>query len=434
LSGHGLESVVCNFSVQSAYLDFGSVEVMRTQTAAMVIENVGTAPCSLGGFSLRGPAARVFEIISAPQGSLPSGASAVLEISYRPTAQAIDEAEVTFNIAPVQFPNPFTTQLRGHGTVDTPVIFPNEVDFGSVKSGCVSGTRTVHIHNPRNTMLTIERVELSFGSSFDFLLQNVALPMAIAPRSRADLLLTYVPNNGSADAGSLLMYETGQIEPHVVSLFGREGNRVEQRFTQTHGFIDVVFMLDTSGSMFEEQQALVQNMQTFTDIATANGPGSQITTVNVPSDPLLSSAFDVLRAPALLGVHAGVLRPEATETAIIFISDEDDVSQGDVELFVEEAFLIQGAHNKSSTSIHAIVGDAPQGCFGPIGSAQPGLRFIEAAELTGGAVHSICGDWSSMLGSLGTEIFGKRTRFFLDDVCRRTGRSRSPSTARRCPR
>jgi len=142
----------------------------------------------------------------------------------------------------------------------------------------------------------------------------------------------------------------------------------------------------------------------FTAIATQGIDGSGL-------ERGLEAAYRALSSPLITGWNAGFLRQDAY-LALIFISDEEDQSNNPVDFYVNYFLAIKGFRNTNLFSASAIVGDAPSGCGNF--QADPGLRYIDVADRTGGIFESICtSDWSSSLQNLGLSVFGYKSRFFL---------------------
>jgi len=130
------------------------------------------------------------------------------------------------------------------------------------------------------------------------------------------------------------------------------------------------------------------------------------------------------------GPNAGFLRADAN-LLVIIVSDEDDCSDGGafgvdfdrldcyrraddlvpVQTWVERLRVIKGSRDQ--LRIAAIVGpEDPEGLCGE--ETLPGVRYIEAASLTGGASFSICEpDWSDFLEQLGVEAVSLTETFPL---------------------
>jgi hypothetical protein len=129
------------------------------------------------------------------------------------------------------------------------------------------------------------------------------------------------------------------------------------------------------------------------------------------------------------GPNAGFLRPEA-QLLVVFVSDEDDCSDDGalngldnvscyreydtlvpVAEYVSDIEQLKVADEFAGAQLAAIVGpEVSTGCL----DAVPGLRYIEAARLTGGLVGDICkGDWSGVLYDLGLNAVGIHNTFEL---------------------
>jgi hypothetical protein len=129
----------------------------------------------------------------------------------------------------------------------------------------------------------------------------------------------------------------------------------------------------------------------------------------------LQAAYLALSNPLIFSTNAGFLRNDAV-LSVIIVSDEEDQSPGTVDFFINFFLSIKGFRNTNLFTLSSIVGDAPSGCDGGGGSAGEGIRYIEAANRTGGVFQSICvADWSRALEDLSTTAFGFKSRFFLSN-------------------
>lgn len=214
--------------------------------------------------------------------------------------------------------------------------------------------------------------------------------------------------------------------------------------------VDVLFVIDATGSMTEEQAALAEAGSTFLSTLSAQEISYQLGVITTdPSDEgllygepwiITSSAEDpsaalatalavgVDRAPPSAGLdnaalalnnvdNIGFRRPGAM-LHVIFLSDDDDES-GDV--LGDDAvggFLslldTQANWSGAPARASAVVGDSPDGCDGPNGTAQAGTRYAEVAEASGGKTISICsGDFSTVAADLGAGLIELQDTFSL---------------------
>ena len=202
---------------------------------------------------------------------------------------------------------------------------------------------------------------------------------------------------------------------------------------QSDGIVDILWVIDNSGSMKDERARLGANFGRFLQellvlkvdfhmgvISTdANDKGQLRGTpkiiTNLTPDP--QAAFkansdfpdsrarweqglrmmEVALSPPLssTGVNAGFLRANAA-LAVIVVSDEDDGSYGDAAHYARFLRSAKGKGNENLTSFSSIAGSTPNGCYSPGaqaffgGLAEPGYRYDAVATKTGGVLASIC--------------------------------------------
>lgn len=116
--------------------------------------------------------------------------------------------------------------------------------------------------------------------------------------------------------------------------------------------------------------------------------------------------------------NAGFFRDDAA-LHIIIISDEDDASiLHDAEFY---NFLDTLKSREDTVFVHGIYGLLPAGCAsdaGPIsGHADPGRRYDSLITVFKGEKHSICEEeWRTILDDIGLAASGLKTSFFLTAV------------------
>ena len=208
--------------------------------------------------------------------------------------------------------------------------------------------------------------------------------------------------------------------------------------------VDVLFVVDDSASMDEEQAQLVASFDGFTGVleqsyadfrlgvvttdpdaaATFTGPvlspdtadlaGSFAAAVAVGTDGSrdeqgLSRALSAAN-PA---INPDFLRDEARLAVVVF-SDEDDHSPESVDWYLHELNVLAGAEG---LAVHAIVGDLPAGCVSGISAADPGERYFAAADASAGLTGSICSaDYSDLLTRVAFDITGWNDTFLLTEL------------------
>lgn len=210
-----------------------------------------------------------------------------------------------------------------------------------------------------------------------------------------------------------------------------ESVTVTEQFAQAPlPMVDVLFVMDGTGSMAAEQARLGGAVAEFVDALDAVQVRYQIGVVSmdpadggalqgapwiltpadgevaarlaenlaVGTDALPPSAGLDAAALALAdadGLNIGFRRPDAA-LQVIFVSDADDGSGDVLGADAVSAFVgvldAEAARTGHAARASAVVGDLPGGCFGSGGTALPGVDYAAVAAATGGQVSSICAD------------------------------------------
>jgi hypothetical protein len=222
-------------------------------------------------------------------------------------------------------------------------------------------------------------------------------------------------------------------------------------FTQEDGNldIDILWVMDNSGTMSEEQENVVANLSSFVDVLDGFGADWQVGVVTTSADdgddgagqlvgPILTpltadvatafaSEVDVgvngdineegLRAmelatsdPLITTTNAGFLR-QGADLAVVILSDEDDHSDGSTDDFTN---YLTGLKGEGRARLSAVVGQLPAGCASPYAAADPAERYLAVSEATGGIQDSICrDDFSQTMKALALNALGLKDTFQL---------------------
>ncbi len=223
-----------------------------------------------------------------------------------------------------------------------------------------------------------------------------------------------------------------------------------------NGHVDVLFVVDNSCSMMEEQAALqayfpvllaqfidtnvdyhigitvLDDYQGQPEIGRLYGSTPYIdTTTPDPEESFagnmtmgadgygsceagLDASHRALSEPLVYGYNAGFYRPEA-DLIVVIVSDEDDASHPASECPEQEQYMGVDEYVPWLTTLKtgeaniyfaAIVGDDPGGCSSSWGDAERGTGYHEVVSALGPQMAqfaSICEhDWSEAMGNLAT--------------------------------
>jgi hypothetical protein len=218
-------------------------------------------------------------------------------------------------------------------------------------------------------------------------------------------------------------------------------------FTQSNGVVDILWIVDDSGSMADERAILGSDFQGFLDELVAiqsdyqigvtvldsqkpstpyidlgvlrqsvtTAPGLSIITNSTPNaagvfqelttfansrlhwDQGLRSGELALSAPnaAPGGPNAGFVRPNAA-LAVIVVTNGEDGSYGDPDYYTRFYLGAKGPGNGRLVTFSTLGGDLPNGCTPAVdlgkfgGAAPPATRYASVSFGTGGVVGSIC--------------------------------------------
>ena len=324
-------------------------------------------------------------------------------------------------------------------------VYPSAVDFGLVPAGCWSAPALLGLHSAGAIPVVVAALEwvAPCGDGFATLMPP-PLPLALAPGQPAGVSLVFQAHAAGPVECVLRVHSNDPADPvrevHLSAETTAGGAQIEVFEGQAPSKVDVLFVVDDSGSMEEEQISLATNFDAFihaaeqweTDFRIAvtttdpavggalKGAAPVVTDANTAAfaeNVLVGTAGSLTEqglaaaAAALSGPFAPYLRPDAT-LVLVFVSDEDDQSPGPVEPYLA-AYRSAKSGDDDLLGAFAIVGP-PGGCVEGAGSASGGLRYIQAAEQTGGSWASICDpSFAAALGSFGAGTFGPRTEFEL---------------------
>lgn len=349
------------------------------------------------------------------------------------------------------------------GTPDIQVE-PASLDFGSVLSQCPSAPQTVTITNVGDEILDVYSI-VAGGSQFVANHDGTAFQL---PAGEAlSFEVTFTPEEYVAYDGSITVISNDPDEEEVIVPTAGVGDSTalyEEGFTQEHyESVDVLWVVDNSGSMSEEQNQVQVNFASFiaefvdlgldyhlavvtTDMNDPAQSGRFVGPVITPAsaDPVgeflamtnlgskgsgeergMDAVQAALTAPLLSSTNVGFLRDSAA-LAVIVLSDENDYSN-----IADASFLswFEGMKpDPELVTFNAIVGDPSDGTLWDLGGcsdwagtdllqAEGGDRYVAMADLTGGIWKSICyEDYNETLAHISLTSAGMVTTWPLSQT------------------
>ena len=326
------ETAQCIIALEPETVNFGTVPYGKTKTMTVNLTNIGSSPCSFDrvgvhdGLSLF-PGFPTQCTPYAGSESVSAGPSAVWTVTEHPPAikdwiKPGQSEKIKLRFAPIGNIFSAISELTGYagllhvtvldyanldaGGQPTKVTYPEhnpadlaapcnlqggagkaflaaipgEIDFGVTTVGCHSQTHTVKIYNTGTAPLSVCDIKLE-GCTPETKLKDVpAIPgcvddsggLVLNGQGSEEVSVVYAPQDLTQDDCVLAIYENSDVPSLTISLQGSGTYDDEQTdvFTQLSGSkVDVLFVVDNSGSMSDEQSSLSSNFNSFISSAGA---------------------------------------------------------------------------------------------------------------------------------------------------------------------
>ncbi len=334
--------------------------------------------------------------------------------------------------------------LDGNGDAPVITVTPAELDYGSPLLGCDT-TQEIIIQNNGNIDLVVNDISIMSNIPADITIDFgtlPAFPWTIAPAGRIAFYSNYTPLDELDD---LTTYDISSNDP-AIAMFAAyaagaaviSNEQIQNWIQQTTTLVDIVWIIDNSGSMHAYQTLLGQNMQSFMNIFLTYSPDFQIAFITTDSSNFVGGAVNNASVDPIAESVAAInsigiggsgwekglqmfetcvssgdcnswMRPDASLIAI-FLSDEPDnsnVSPIDVISTIDTI-------KPGMFTPYGIIGDVPSGCTQYPLIAQAGLGYYDIINHYSSQWWSICdNDWGTQLEELAQNISIK-TVFSLD--------------------
>ncbi len=275
MQGEAADLPPCTYQVQPQAIRFGSVQKGATATLAANLVNTGANECVFSSVTL---APGTHGAFSQPGGGIgvatvQPGESLTVPVQFDARATGDFSGAVGFYVSSPTAPQgsiPITARsMEGCLTAN-----PGAVEFGEQRISCPAVTRTVRLTNTCAAALQVTGATLGAGSmsAGEIALVAPALPLNLQPGASTTITVRYDPVNEGHDAVPLLINST--VYELTVPLHG-SGTSNDTRtdtFSQAdRSAVDVLFVVDNSGSMMEEQQAIGEAFDEFINYAVSQG-------------------------------------------------------------------------------------------------------------------------------------------------------------------
>lgn len=446
-------------AVWPAAAEFGLVCSGAVEIMLITIENEGDAELEVVGLAIASGSSAAFAVAEdRASGTLAPGEARSADIAYAPAGSGADSGTLLVYVS--TSPEPLSIPLVGSPGGPQLQVLPADIDFGGVPVG-ETAIRSVDFYNGGDAALTLLDLELVSAWPEDVLWVDALniwtpLPWALEPGEsvRLDLALRpeWFSSPDGAPLGWLEVWSTDCAdETSMLAINGWPGGtdltcdsapaaHSEAFVGQPAQPTDVLFVVDNSESMLDEQKKLAGNFASFiqsanalaidyrvavttTDMDVDQGtlqgdhpivkPGSWkdfMDNVIVGTGGSMNERGLAAATASLSSPHAFApwMRDEAL-LVLVFVSDEDDKSPGPAADYYQGFVDLKGG-DPGAVLVHAIVGPLDGSCD----EADPGFRYADVAELGGGSVASICDEsFADTLLDFGDRTFASKTQFVL---------------------
>jgi len=411
-------------------LDFQQLSAGNALTMEVTVTSVGTDTLYLEEMFVEGPSSFSVDDSNVER-ILAPGSVTVLPVTYEPMTD--ESAQGLLHILSNDRDTPdATVDLLGIGLAPMIQLDPATWDFGDFEIGCEQ-EQPISILNVGSAPLELQ--EVVFAPTSDELSEShyFGPGTLLNPGEMEEITIYYAPTDELPDTGYLHVYSNDPAHPDALATqYGTAhlaGEVVDEYEQEGNNWTDILWVVDNSCSMSEEQTSLAVNFSSFLDIVevldidyhvavvtTDSNSFQGAVPVMTPSSPDVHAAFadavslgtggsateqgfrygseaitPPLAAPG--GPNDGFLREEAG-LRVIFVSDEDDQSGDTVTAWVN---LFQSIKvNPDHVILSGITGQIT-GCA----TAYTAPNYELAVSMTNGISESICNaSWINTLSNL----------------------------------
>jgi hypothetical protein len=283
VKAHGQQLPPCSFTVTPPSLNFGNVVPGRNRILSFRFKNTNADPtqnCLISSLDLSPDTANPpFSLVTSPIASqlVPGGGVVDVQVKFSPNAAATQlTGAVNFFTSSAAQPS-VTVPLSGGASAGCLLVAPDDLDFGVVETGCASKEKNFSIYNICNSSVTLTSIELQPdpsgrcpGASCPFTFSHRPnLPLTLSTSgsgTTVDFKMKYLPPAVETDSASVAIQTSQLSSPYLVTLEGRGDTVAVQTDVYRQDAqpkVDVLLVVDDSGSMGDKQAAIAANFQSF---------------------------------------------------------------------------------------------------------------------------------------------------------------------------
>ena len=424
-----------NIVVDPERLNFGEASASDFVVMTFDVSNNGVADLDVSNITIGGGVASFVIVTESTSFMLPSGASQPIDVAFQPLVSNDVRAQAIVESNDPDTPK-IPVELVGTGRVPDIEVQPDPYDFGEKYIGCVPVT-DLNIVNVGEDPVVVDGIDLADRGYT--LLSVPALPFTL--ESNGDYQTVRVAFDPDAERdydGELSVTSDAPGSPDVGILTGagvHPGSYTDTWRLDEEPEVDLMFVVDQSGSMDDDQRSLASNFDRFITQLSGYTSGWQIIVVNdydgcnnsgilTSSTPSYADKFGTAvkagsqtewespdRSTGCSGeaglyvawmgekmslpgkCNDGFMRDDALLHMIV-VTDEKDQSAQSWDYYVNEYQTLKG--DPDLVKVSAIAGDVPGGC----GTAEAATALNNAVTATGGVFLSICSDWGASVDAL----------------------------------
>jgi hypothetical protein len=278
----------CSYEVTPTALDFASVITGSRAKLYFAIKNVGPEECAVANVRLSAATPPVFAMDAMSTRLIAPGDRLLVGVEFAPDGPTNYEGMVEFDVNSKAAPKG-QVLLTGGGVPACFAVVPQTLDFGTVGLACEAPSLSIQMTNQCSVPVNVRRTFVGNGTSDAFKVDAAqAGAQTLNPGAQKQVRVTYAPKAEGFDAAPLYVDTSLQGAPYLVSLLGNAVTRL----THTDSYtlpplqkVDLLWVLDNSGSMSDKQENIARNAARFIGYAVNSGIDFQLAVTTTGTFP-----------------------------------------------------------------------------------------------------------------------------------------------------